>query len=112
MQMPLGYASIPAPSLLEFHICRHFTKSLIWIEMQMPLGHILRINLQDLIGTSIVLLYQLSPAFPFWQCLIGKAKHPVRSHNRMIKVQRFESPVKMQKHISFSHLRQAFHILR
>ena len=55
MQMPLGYASIPAPSLLEFHICRHFTKSLIWIEMQMPLGHILRINLQDLIGTSILL---------------------------------------------------------
>ena len=54
MQMPLGYASIPAPSLLEFHICRHFTKSLIWIEMQMPLGHILRINLQDLIGTSII----------------------------------------------------------
>ena len=72
MQMPLGYVispegevsaladrgadrqtSIPAPSLLEFHICRHFTKSLIWIEMQMPLGHILRINLQDLIGTSI-----------------------------------------------------------
>ena len=49
----LKYASIPAPSLLEFHICRHFTKSLIWIEMQMPLGHILRINLQDLIGTSI-----------------------------------------------------------
>ena len=72
MQMPLGYVispegevsaladrgadrqtSIPAPSLLEFHICRHFTKSLIWIEMQMPLGHILLINLQDLIGTSI-----------------------------------------------------------
>ena len=84
MQMPLGYVispegevsaladrgadrqtSIPAPSLLEFHICRHFTKSLIWIEMQMPLGHILRINLQDLIGTSITtncfyhLLYNL-----------------------------------------------------